>query len=180
MRSASVAGRVRRRGAARAVVAVAVCLQDHALAGPDEVDRVPYARPATDRLVDVRTGETGAPAHGEHALLQLAAGEGRADDVLLQRRAQRGDAATARGTVEQLLDGPQVEGALHLGLVAGALGLAAIGDGGESEQGQRDRRARDAIDDGSILRLQLLTAVDPQAGDHPRSIRWRRDLDQRL
>jgi hypothetical protein len=43
----------------------------------------------------------------------------------------------------------QVQEALDLGLVAGAFGLAAAGRGGEVEEGERDRRAGDRVDDGA-------------------------------
>jgi hypothetical protein len=69
--------------------------------------------------------------------------------VLVQHRPRCGDAAPAAGAGEQILDRPQVEHDLDLGLVAGTLGLAVIGDGGQSEQGQRDLGARDAVDDPS-------------------------------
>jgi len=144
----------------------AVRLDDEALDGPDEVDLVSLA---LEQEPDVDSGarQAGDLAEDEEALLELGAGQRRADRVLAEHAPQARRAGVAVEAAEEVIDRAPVEDPQHLRLVAGPLKRPPIDDAGEIEEGAGDRGAGDAPVDRAIGGRQGLSAVKLDASSAP-------------
>lgn len=128
-------------------------LGDQALGPPEGVDLV-RAPGSLDPGVDLGRREPVASNDVQEGGLELAAGSGRAGIRIGEYRGQRGGAVAVGMTVQQRREGDAVEDPLNLGLVHGALELAAVEDRGEVQERACGRRDRDGLDGCALVRGQ--------------------------
>jgi hypothetical protein len=123
-----------------------------------EIDEVP-----ADEHVDLRFGEPGRPDQGKELALQLRAGPWGGADQLRECGSEPGGGPTG-GAVEEVLQRRDVQSLEPIGGLESSAEFLRVRRLGVVEQGARRAGDWDRVEDGPVLRVQGVDAVQANAG----------------